>query len=114
MCLCLNSYIFFHPSNTHRLRTSILGLQDPLEVFEGTRLFGFRDGLLVVLQHLIDVRLRVETITARRVNGRLWAEADKRGRDRTIGLINGDQMTGGPKIQFFGYRVKPNEENRMF
>lgn len=35
--------------------TSIFSLQNSLEVFEGARLFGFRDRLHVVLQHLVDI-----------------------------------------------------------
>lgn len=76
--------LFFSPSHTHgstptQIPTSILSLQDFLEVFEGARLFGFRDGLHVVLQHLVDVGLCVKTITAHGGgDGRLWAEGDKR------------------------------------
>lgn len=58
--------------------TSVFSLQDFLKVFEGTRLFGFGGGLLVVLQHPVDVWLRVETIAANGGGyGRLWAKGNK-------------------------------------
>lgn len=69
-----------HDKQTHEyanawIHTSILSLQDSLEVFEGAGLFGFWDRFLVVLQHLVDVWLRVKSVTAhRRLYGRLWAE----------------------------------------
>lgn len=60
-------YCKYSQKHTHtETLTSILSLQNSLEVFEGARLFGFRDRLHVVLQHLVDIRLSIDTITAHR------------------------------------------------
>lgn len=66
-------------------RTSIFSLQDSLKIFERTRLFRLRDGFFVVLQHLVDIRLCVKTITANRGwYGRLWAEGNKHSKIRPL------------------------------
>lgn len=92
-CSLENGPFLFTITHPHKkIPTSVLSLQYSLEVFEGAGLFGFRDGLHVVLQHLVDIWLRVETITAPRgVYGRLWAEGGKGAQDMVLlqcSLIN--------------------------
>lgn len=46
--------------------TSISGLENALQVLEGSGLFGFRDRFLIVLEHPVNVRLCVHFVTAHR------------------------------------------------